>query len=142
MNSSQILWPMLAQIALTILMYVVLGVRKANAVKLGRVNRKEVALDNRVWPSDVAKVSNNIAKQFESPILFYVLCLLLFSINGVGLTALVLAWVYALTRYAHAYVHVGSNYVPTRFRIFILSCLILLAMAVLAARGLIARHIA
>lgn len=142
MNSSQILWPMLAQIVLTLLMYGVLGVRKANAVKSGQVNRKEVALDNRSWPDDVVKVSNNIANQFESPILFYVLCLLLFSMNGVGLTALVLAWAYALTRYVHAYVHVGSNYVPTRFRTFMISCLILLALVVLVVWELTAKNTA
>src|SRR5690554_6380512 len=73
MSSSHIFWPVLAQILLTLVMFIVFGARKAKAVKAGRVNRKEAALDNRVWPEDVVKVSNNIANQFEYQVLFYVL---------------------------------------------------------------------
>ncbi|MES2818693.1 MAG: MAPEG family protein [Pseudomonadota bacterium] len=132
MNSIHILWPVLAQILLTLIMYIVLGVRKASAIRAGKVNRQQAALDNRGWPENVVKVSNNIANQFEAPILFYVLCLLLFNINAAGAIAIVLAWLFVLSRYAHAYVHAGSNYVPVRLRLFLLGCLTLLAMLFLA----------
>lgn len=132
MTSSHIFWPVLAQVFLTLVMFIVLGVRKARAIKAGAVNRQEAALDNRVWPDDVVKVSNNIANQFEVPVLFYVLCLVIYSIDGAGAVAVTLAWLFALSRYAHAYVHVGSNYVPVRLRIFLFGCLVLLAMLVLA----------
>jgi hypothetical protein len=91
-------------------------VRKASVVSSGKVNRQQAALDNRVWPEDVVKVSNNITNQFEAPILFYVLCLLIFNINAAGAIALLLAWLY----------------VPVRMRLFLLGCLILLAMLLLA----------
>lgn len=132
MGSSQIFWPVLAQVFLTIAMYLVLGARKAKAVKAGLVNRQEAALDNRVWPDDVRKVSNNIANQFESPILFYVLCLVLFSVNAAGSLAVALAWAWALSRYAHAWVHVTSNHVPLRLGFFLFGVVMLLAMLVLA----------
>lgn len=132
MDSSLILWPVLAQIILTIVMYILLGVRKARAVKARLVDIKEAALNNKAWPADVVKVSNNIANQFETPILFYVLCILLYVIGGVGVTAVALAWAYVLSRYAHAVVHVGSNHVLTRFRIFLFSIVVLFAMALLA----------
>ena len=102
-------------------------------VKAGQVNRQQAALDNGVWPEDVVKVSNNIANQFEAPVLFYVLCLVIYSIDAAGTAAVVLAWLFALSRYAHAYVHVGSNYVPMRLRLFLVGCLVLLAMLILAA---------
>lgn len=136
MDSTQIFWPVLAQVTLTIAMFIILGARKAKAIKAGAVNRAEAALDNRVWPTDVVKVSNNIANQFETPILFYVLCVVLYSSGGVGMAAVVLAWLYALSRYAHALVHIGTNYVPTRMRIFMFSCLLLLAMTLLAGFSL------
>jgi hypothetical protein len=136
MNSSDVFWPVLAQIFLTLTMFIVLGVRKAKAVKTGRVNRQQAALDNRVWPEDVVKVSNNIANQFEAPVLFYVLCLVIYSINAAGTVAIVLAWSFALSRYAHAYVHVGSNYVPLRLRLFLFGCVVLLAMLILVAWNL------
>lgn len=131
MNSSPIFWPVLAQVFLTLVMFIVLGARKARAIKAGTVNRQQAALDNRVWPEDVVKVSNNIANQFEVPVLFYVLCLVIHSVNAAGTVALVLAWLFVLSRYAHAYVHVGSNYVPMRLRLFLFGCLVLLVMLVL-----------
>ena len=133
MNSNHIIWPVLAQVLLTLTMFIVLGARKAKAVKAGEVNRKQAALNNRVWPEDVVKVSNNIANQFEVPVLFYVLCLVLYSINAVGVVAIVLAWLFALCRFAHAYVHIGSNYVPTRLRLFLLGCRVLIAMLIQTA---------
>jgi hypothetical protein len=133
MNSSDILWPVLAQILLTLIMFILLGVRKAKAVKAGDVDRQKAALNNGVWPEYVVKVSNNIANQFEVPVLFYVLCLVLFSLNAVGVVAVGLAWLFALSRYAHAYVHIGSNYVPMRLRLFLVGCLALIVMTILAA---------
>src|SRR5699024_12728990 len=81
MSSSHIFWPALAQILLTLVMFIVLGARKAKTVKASRVNLKEAALDNRVWPEDVVKVSNNIDNQFEIPDFFYDLCFALHSIH-------------------------------------------------------------
>lgn len=133
MSFNHIFWPVLAQVLLTLIMFTVLGMRKAKAVHAGKVDRKQAALDNRVWPEDVLKVSNNIANQFEAPVLFYVLCLVLYSINAAGTVAIVLAWLFALSRCAHTYVHVGSNYVPLRLRLFLVGCLVLLAMLILVA---------
>jgi len=133
MTSSDIFWPVLAQIFLTLGMFTVLGVRKAKVVKAGKVNRQEAKLDNRVWSEDVVKVSNNIANQFEVPVLFYVLCLVANSINVTDIVVVVLAWLFVLSRYAHAYVHIGSNYVPFRMRLFLAGCFILIAMLVLVA---------
>ena len=133
MNSNYIFWPVLAQIFLTLTMFIVLGVRKVKAVKAGEVYRQQAALNNREWPDEVVKVSNNVANQFEAPVLFYVLCLVLYSINAAGAGAIALAWLFALSRYAHAYVHIGSNYVPMRFRLFMIGCLVLIVMLILAA---------
>ncbi|MFT5711554.1 MAG: hypothetical protein ACI8QT_002262 [Halioglobus sp.] len=133
MSSNYIIWPVLAQIFLTLMMFIMLGVRKAKAAKAGEVNRQQAALSNRVWPADVIKVSNNIANQFEVPVLFYVLCLVLYSINAVDIVAVVLAWLFVLSRFAHAYVHLGSNYVAVRFRLFLAGCLVMIAMLMLAA---------
>jgi len=120
MNSNYIFWPVLAQVLLTLIMFFVLGMRKAKAVKAGELNRQEAALDN-------------ITNQFEAPVLFFILCLVIYSINAVGLLAIILAWLFTLSRYVHAYVHIGSNHVPTRLRLFSIGCLVLIAMLVLVA---------
>ena len=138
MEAIQIFWPVLAQVILTIGMFIVLGKRKAQAVKAGLVNRQEAALDSRAWPAEVVKVSNNIANQFEVPMLFYVLCLVLHNLQAVGTATVVLAWLFVVSRYAHAYVHIYSNYVPARMRLFMVGCVMLLAMLVLSAWNLAA----
>lgn len=137
MHSTYILWPVLALILLILLMYILLGYRKAKAVKTGSVNLKATALDNKAWPDAVLKVSNNIDNQFEIPIVFFVLCLLFYGIGQVDVLVLTLAWAYVISRYVHAYVHVGSNYVPLRMRIFSVGCLILLVMTLIAAWKLV-----
>lgn len=133
MNSIHIFWPVLAQVLLTLIVFIVLGMRKAKAVKDGEVDRKQAALNNREWPDDVVKVSNNIANQFEFPVLFYVLCLVLYNINAVDMVAIVLASLFTLSRFAHAYVHIGSNFVPMRLRLFLVGCFVLIAMLILVA---------
>lgn len=133
MNSIHIFWPLVAHICLTLALLITLGLRKMKAAKTGQVNLKEAALNSQAWPADVIKVSNNIANQFELPVLFYLLCTVLYSINAAGVTAIALAWLFVLSRFAHSYVHTGSNYVPTRFRLFLLGGLAVIAMLLLLA---------
>ncbi|MFT4807301.1 MAG: hypothetical protein ACI9LX_000618 [Paraglaciecola sp.] len=133
MNSNHIFWPVLAQIFLTLMMFTILGVRKSKAVKAAEVNRQQAALNNRVWPEGVVKVSNNIANQFEIPVLFYALCLVLYNIDAAGMVAILMAWLFVLSRFAHAYVHIGSNYVPMRLRLFLVGCFVLIAMLIQVA---------
>lgn len=136
MNSNQILWPVLAQISLTLIMFIVLGKRKARARKTKEVDLKKSALDSNAWPEYVRKVTNNIANQFEIPMLFYVLCILIYNLEATSILTVGLAWFFTLTRYAHAYIHIGSNYVPTRMKIYTLGCLIIIALLVLVALNL------
>ena len=133
MNAALIFWPVLAQIALTLAMYIVLARRKAGAVKSRAVNMREAALDNRAWPEPVVKVSNNLANQFESPVLFYALCLMLHAIDGVSLPALLLAWLYVALRVVHASIHIGSNQLSRRMPVFVLGTGVLLALLGLSA---------
>lgn len=94
---------------------------------------REAALDNRAWPESVVKVSNNLANQFESPVLFYALCLMLHAIDGVSLPALLLAWLYVALRVVHAGIHIGSNQLSRRMPVFVLGTGVLLALLGLSA---------
>lgn len=137
MQASLILWPVLAQVFLTLLMFFLLGARKSQAVKAGLVDRQKAALNNRAWPDNVVQVSNNINNQFELPILFYVIALLLFSVDAVGIVALVLSWLFVISRYIHAYIHTHSNYVPMRMRVYIIGSVTVIALFVQAVIALL-----
>ena len=130
MKGIEIFIPVLVHMLLVIGLFILLAVRKTKAVKARAVNRNETALDNKAWTEDVVKVSNNIANQFETPILFYVLTILTFLVGLVDTFNLVLVWVYVISRYVHAWAHIGPNYVPTRMKIFALGLLLLLVLLV------------
>ena len=132
MNNASILLPMLIQVSLTLFIFILLGVRKTGAIKAGGVDREKTALDNSAWPMDVIKVSNNIANQFQTPVIFFVLCSLFYMTDTVTMPIYVLAWVYSITRLMHAFVHVSSNFVPARFGLFMIGVICLIAMTVFA----------
>jgi len=137
MNANEIFLPVLVQILITITGFMLLGVRKTRAVKTGQVDLDKTALDNDAWPDYVLMVSNNIRNQFQVPVLFYVLCFLLYSIDAVSTTVLYLAWAFVISRAIHAYIHMSSNFVPARFSVFTIGFLIMIAMFVFTAIALV-----
>jgi len=138
MDVNLIFWPVLIQVTITIAGFILLGVRKAKALKAGNVDMTKTALDNDAWPDDVLMVSNNIRNQFQVPVLFYVLCFVFYSINAVSTTVLYLAWAFVISRIIHAYIHMSSNYVPARFRVFTIGFVIMVVMMIFSARALLA----
>ena len=51
---------------------------------------------------------------FEVPILFYLLCLVLYMIDDVSAIDLWIAWLFVLFKGIHSYIRITSNYVPYR----------------------------
>ena len=51
---------------------------------------------------------------FETPILFYLLCLVLYMIDDVSAIDLWIAWLFVLFKGIHSYIRITSNYVPYR----------------------------
>ena len=138
MNPALIFLPVLVQILLTLVLYVALQQVKSRAARAGEVDEARRALHDDAWPDYVVRVNNNIRNQFELPVVFYVLCIVLWALQVAGLLAQVLAWGFVLSRIAHAWVHTRANVVPLRRRIFTLGVLIVVVMWVLAAWRLIA----
>ena len=142
MNASLILWPVMAQIFLTLILFFLLAARKASVMKAGLLDRQQAALNNKAWPDDVVKVSNNIANQAEVPILFYVLTLMLFGLDAVNTISLILAWVFVVCRFAHSYIHTHSNDVPLRLRFFLLSAVMVIGLFICTLLALMNHGIA
>ena len=130
MKEFAFIYPVLAHLFLVLGLYIILGLRKSTAVKKKSVDLKDASLNNQAWPPAVVQVSNNIANQFESPILFYALCFIGF-LTGIGnVFVIFLCWSYVFLRYVHSYVHISKNIVPYRLRVFVLSLLVLLAFLI------------
>jgi len=132
MKGHLIFWPVLVMVLLTLLIYVRLIKVKIREMKAGRVDMARRGLHEDAWGEAVLQINNNIRNQFELPVLFYVVCGVLWALEAVGILALVAAWLFVLSRIAHAWVHLTSNYIPNRRRFFTAGWWILASMALLA----------
>lgn len=137
MQHGSILLPLLVQVLLTLLLYAALAFAKARAVKAGQVDSDRRALHDDAWPESVMKINNNIRNQFQLPVLFYVLVVLLWQLGESGVLVQTLAWLFVGSRIAHAWVHTHSNYVPVRRRVFAFGWLVLVVMLAITLRALI-----
>ena len=137
MAQNLILFPLLLQVFLTLAIYYALTKAKERAVGAGEVDQSRRGLHDDAWPDYVQKINNNLRNQFESPLLFYVLILLIWSLRSAGVVSLAAAWLYVLSRILHAWVHTGSNFVPLRKRVFMVSMVLLVILAVNAFIALV-----
>jgi hypothetical protein len=62
------------------------------------------------------------------PVLFYVAAILFLMLGRVDLVAVVLAWIFVLSRIAHAWVHNTANIVMRRGAVYGIGILVLLLM--------------
>ena len=125
MNQTTIFWPVLAHVALVYIVYGVLGRRRYGAIKSGEAKVGQYKARS-TEPASSVTVAANLCNQFELPVLFYVLCLALHATNGVNYLTLALTWVFVISRYGHAWVHLTSNNLRFRSRAFYLGAIILL----------------
>lgn len=79
-------------------------------------------------PPEVSIPNRNYMNLLEVPVLFYVVCLLLYAIVGDSPLAVVLAWQYAILRVIHSMIHLTYNKVTHRLIAFGLSNVVLIAL--------------
>jgi hypothetical protein len=84
-------------------------------------------------------VNNNIRNQFELPVLFYVLAILLWVLDSVHGVAVAAATVFVLSRIVHAGIHLSINAVPPRRHTFTVGWVAVLAMAMMVFWELVRR---
>ncbi|MFH1797663.1 MAG: MAPEG family protein [Pseudomonadota bacterium] len=127
MNQTAIFWPMLLQVALIYAVYVLMSYRRKAAIRAGSARTSDFR-ENRNEPPESLFVRNNLANQFELPVLFFVVCLALYDTNGSNVLTVALAWVFVISRYAHAAIHVTTNRIRHRQPLFVAGFLALFAM--------------
>ncbi|MBW3097133.1 MAPEG family protein [Pseudohoeflea coraliihabitans] len=133
--STAIFWPMIAQVLLIFLVYVVVSRRRFGAVRSGAAKAGDFYVPF-TEPQPSATAVRNLINQFELPVLFFAACLSLQMAAGVSILTLVLAWLFVVSRYVHSYVHLTSNRLRHRRPLFIVGF-----AAVFALWGLLALHL-
>ena len=129
MSQSAILWPMLAHVGWVFLLYAWLTVERTRAVKRGEVDYSSFEF-NREEPAAVARIRLNLANQFELPVIFYALVVLLIALGKVTVVDIVAAWVFVAGRVIHTLVQTLTDNVPLRGNVFLIN---FLGVVVLAA---------
>lgn len=132
-----ILWPAFAMFALTMFVVFRLGSLRWRAVMRRQVDPRFYKIyrgDGE--PEDVAVVSRHLVNLYEAPTLFYVGTAIAFAAGVTGILLVALGWAYVGARLLHSAIHLGSNDVFWRFRVFALSWLLLLAYWVVLALAL------
>lgn len=128
MRLGLMIYPLLAQVALTFALVAALGWLRLRAALRREVRIADVALGSEAWPARVRQVGNSYGNQFEMPVLFYLLCVLTMIEGRADGWQVGLAWAFVASRYLHAAIHVTVNVVPYRFYAFAAGNAVLIAM--------------
>jgi hypothetical protein len=123
-----VLLPLFVQVVLTFVLYCWMAYYRVTLIRRGAVHPRNVALREPNWPPHVLQVSNAAHNQLETPVLFYVLTILAIITRHADVLFVVLAWIFVLTRIAHAYVHVTTNRISQRGGLFGVGLLVLMIM--------------
>ena len=127
MSQSAILWPILADVGWVFLLYAWLTYARTVAVKRGEVDYSSFEF-NREEPAAVARIRLNLANQFELPVIFYELVVLLIALGKVTVVDVVAAWVFVAGRVIHTLVQTLTDNVPLRGRVFMINALAVVAL--------------
>jgi hypothetical protein len=134
MRNPAIFFPVFALVAWTFAVLLLIPLVRARSAL-----RREVAVDDfrfgesAVVPAYVSVPNRNYMNLLELPVLFYVVCLLLYLTAGVSTPVVGLAWAYVALRVVHSLIHLSYNNVLHRLTAFSLSNGALVVLWMLAA---------
>ena len=123
-------WIILAaagQAFLTIAVLVLMAARRRRAFAAGKVG-PDALLNDRSWPDDVLKASNNYKSQFELPVLFFAAIAIALATGITATSFTVLCWLFVAARVVHAVVHCGPNVLAPRFSAFMIGVIAVTGM--------------
>ena len=138
--ASNVLLPAFALIALTLFVQVRLGLKRVAALKARRVDMAYYkTYDEGREPADLRAWSRHLVNLYEAPVLFYALVVIAYVTGQAGALPVGLAWAYVALRFVHSGVHLGSNNLLLRFRVFAASFACLVALAGVLLAGILLR---
>ena len=123
------IYPAFAMMALTVFVMLRMVMSRFSAVKAGEIDAKFFRLyRDYEEPAELAVQTRHVINHFETPVIFYALCLFATITGQTGTAVASLAWTYVACRCIHSYIHLSSNNVMHRLKVFALSILILVGL--------------
>lgn len=115
-----------AQVLLTSIVMVIMGRRRIKAAKQKHISVAAFQLMNLTGASEqVIATGRNFDNQFQMPMLYMFSVLFILQLGLADLTFVIMGAVFVALRYWHTFIHIGSNVLRARFRVFLLGCLVL-----------------
>lgn len=134
------LYPVLAMFVLTAFCVFRLAFLRFRAVRTGEIDPRFFRAYRDADEPELLRIhSRHLVNLLEAPVLFYVIAIIAFVTQLTGPVPLLLAWSYVLLRYVHSYVHLTTNHVMTRFRVFAASWFVLIALWLVVFAGIALR---
>jgi hypothetical protein len=125
-----VLYPIFAMLALTLAVMVRMGLARYRAVVRREVDHRYYEVYQGEEPKHLRVLSRHFSNLVETPPLFYVACIVAFVTEQQSGLVIGLAWAYVALRFLHTYIHLGPNVVALRFRVFVLSMVVLTVLLV------------
>ena len=101
---------------------------RTTTLRSGETRFEDISLREPNWPRRATQFGYAFANQFELPVLFYVLTILVIITHHADLLFVLLAWIFVLMRVLQAVVHVTNNNVRMRGAYYGVGALILFIM--------------
>ncbi len=129
MNPISIIFPLLAMVALTFMVWVRLYIDRIGELRNNRISAQEISTSRQMAERLTnTNAADNFKNLFEMPVLFYVFCLTIFVTQSVTSVFVGGSWLYVLLRGAHSAIHCTYNKVLHRFTVYAASSLLLFMM--------------
>ena len=125
------------QVGLTFWAIYRMGSVRVASLKAREVSLGDIALETSKYPSRVRQFQNNAHNQFETPILLYVLVLLAAAMDAANWGVAIAVVAFMVSRFWHRSIHVSSNDVRIRFKVYLLGLMALLIGWVSLGLGLL-----
>ena len=118
--AAALIQPLVALVVLTAIVFLMAVVYRNVAVIRGAASQRYFRTFSDDKPAEwVERPVRTYMNLLELPVLFYVVCLLMLTTGRFDAVQVSLAWIFVMTRYVHAFIYIGFNYVPLRFTAFL-----------------------
>ncbi len=130
MDQQQIFEPVVALVFLTLLVWVFMYYKRLGFIRKQKLDPEALKskFEREKALAPVAGPSDNLKNLFEMPVLFYLLCVVLFLLGRVDGMFLTLAWTYVGLRTMHSLIQSTYNRIVHRFSVYTLSMFALIWM--------------
>src|SRR6476659_8533499 len=125
MSIQYVLLPLFVEVLLTFAVMFGMMYCRTSTLQRGETRFEDIALPEPNWPVRASQFAYSFSNQFELPVLFYVLTILVIITHHADLLFVLLAWIFVLLRVLQAVVHVTNNNVRMRGAYYGVGALIL-----------------